>query len=219
MNIVLDHSDQVKIFDPKTWGWPVHLVGAGGVNNLVGPILAKMGVSELHVWDDDRLEMRNCPTEIAYSYTMIGEFKTAAMANTIYHLMPNNVEFHQHIERVRAETKLKGVVVSGVDSMTARKEIWQCVQNNFVDVPLYIDARSAGEEIAIFAFRPTDFEFADIYQGDWLYDDAESLQLECGARNIGYISAYLAAEISRIITRFHRGLPIDFYTTQDFADM
>lgn len=219
MSTILDHSDQVKIFDPKTWGWPVHLIGAGGINNLVGPILAKMGISELHVWDDDRLEIRNCPTEVAYSYSMIGEFKTAAMADMIYHLMPNSVEFYQHIERVSAETKLKGVVVSGVDSMAARKEIWQCVQNNFVDVPLYIDARSAGEEIAIFAFRPTDFEFANFYQDDWLYDDTESLRLECGARNIGYISAYLAAEISRIITRFHRGLPIDFYTSRDFANM
>lgn len=219
MSNTMDHSDQIKIFDPKTWGWPVHLIGAGGINNLVGPILAKMGITELHVWDDDRLERRNCPTEVAYSCAMIGEYKTAAMADMIYHLMPKGVEVHQHTERVYTRTELSGVVISGVDSMQSRRIIWQNVSNVFMNIPLYIDARSAGEEIAIFAFQPSDFEKAKIYQTDWLYDDAESLQLECGARNIGYISAFVAAEISRIITRFHRDLPINFYTARDFANM
>lgn len=213
-----NYSDQSKIFNQETWGWPIHLIGAGGINNLVGPILAKMGVSELHVWDDDRLETRNCPSEVAYSYNMVGQLKTAAMADMIYHLMPNSVEFHQHVERVTPETNLEGVVISGVDSMKGRREIWQCVQANFLHVPLYIDARSAGEEIAIFAFSPSNMKDAKIYQEDWLYSDEEGLKLECGARNIGYISAYMAAEISRIITRFHRDLPFNFYTARDFAN-
>lgn len=214
----MNFSDQQKIFDPKTWGWPVHLIGAGGINNLVGPVLAKMGIDEIHVWDDDILDDRNCPTEVAYSVKAVGQPKTAAMADAIRYLVGDAVTVVQHQERVTEQTELKpGVVVCGVDSMKSRKEIWQNIKANSIDIPLFIDGRSAGEEIAIFAFAPVDFEAADNYE-TWLYDDEEALQLECGARNIGYIAAYMAAEIPRIITRFHRGLPIEFIVQRDAAE-
>jgi len=202
-----DFSDQTKIFDPGTWSWPVHLIGAGGINNLVAPVLAKMGITELHVWDDDILESRNLPTEVGYSTTMCGEPKVAAMADLIYYLMPNGVDIHQHQERVTAETKLSGVVISGVDSMAGRQAIWQCVQNQFLDIPFYIDSRSGGEETQVFAFSPADFNLREAYE-TWLFDDDEAARLECGARNIGYISAYLAGDISRALTLFHRGIEI-----------
>lgn len=213
----IDYSDQRKIFDPETWSWPVHLIGAGGINNLVGPTLAKMGVTEIHIWDDDVLENRNCPTEIAYSYKMIGQPKVAAMADAIYYLRPD-VEVYQHQERITADSEISGIVISGVDSMKSRQVIWDCVKSNFLEIPFFIDGRSAGEEIAIFAFSPCDMESAEIYGEDWLFGDEEALQLECGARNIGYIADFMAAEICRLITRFHRNLPVEFYRSRNFAN-
>lgn len=240
----MNYSDQSAFFDPATWTWPVHLIGAGGINNAVGPVLAKMGIREIHIWDDDILEERNCPTEIAYSYRMAGNYKVDAMADTIRYLMDANpncrlglhtdppvsgpnyyyrfdigdqLKIYAHYGRVTADTELSGVVISGVDSMASRKTIWQAVRQNFVNIPLYIDGRSAGEDTAIFAFSPANFDDACIYEVSWLYDDAEASPLPCGARNIGYISAYMAFEISRIITRFHRNLPIDFYTPHNFT--
>lgn len=212
----MDYSDQVHIFDAKAWGWPVHLIGAGGITNLLGPLLAKMGVREIHVWDDDVLEARNCPTEIAYSYRMVGQPKVAAMADVTAYLLDDGVKVYQHKERVTTETVLEpGVVICGVDSMASRKVIWENVKKNFLDVPLFIDGRSAGEVTAIFALSPADFEQQKAYE-TWLFDDAQAMKLQCGARNIGYISAYMAAEIARIITRYHRGLPIEFQTQRDF---
>lgn len=226
-------SDQTLIFNPDTWGWPVHLIGAGGINNLVGPLLAKTGITEIHVWDNDELEVRNCPTEIAYSYQSVGYPKTAAMAEAIYRLtepeyspdfadpgyLPTGpVHVHQHQRRISALTPgLSGVVICGVDSMASRKEIWKNIKANFHKIPLYIDGRSGGEQTMLFTFSPVDFECADAYENGWLYDDDEVATLPCGARNIGYISAYLAADITRIITRFHRGLPIEFYTPKTYV--
>lgn len=212
-----DFSDQTKIFNPETWSWPVHLIGAGGINNLVGLVLAKMGIAEIHIWDDDTLESRNLPTEVGYSATMCGEPKVAAMADLIYHLMPNGVNLYQHQERVTAETVLSGVVISGVDSMSSRQVIWQCIQNNFLEIPFYIDGRSGGEKIQLFAFSPADFNAREDYES-WLFDDSEAAELECGARNIGYISAYLAGEIGHLVTRFHRGLEIkEFPIMRNFS--
>lgn len=213
----MDYSDQQKIFDRRTWGWPVHLIGAGGINNLVGPVLAKMGVREIHIWDDDILETRNCSTEVAYSYAMVGQPKTVAMADVISRLVGRGVEVVQHQERVTETTELKpGVVICGVDSMKSRQAIWTNVKNHFLEIPFFVDGRSAGEETAIFALSPADFKLVSDYE-TWLFDDEEAMQLECGARNIGYISAYMAAEIARLLTRFHRRLPVEFYTARDFS--
>ena len=202
-----NYSDQLAIFDPTTWSWPVHLIGAGGINNLVGPVLAKMGVSELHVWDDDILERRNIPTEVGYSVNMCGQPKVTAMADLLQYLMPSGVNVYQHQERVTAQTSLSGVVIAGVDSMASRKAIWECVKNNYLGIPFFIDGRSGGEEIQLFALYPTDFAAREDYE-TWLFDDTEAARLACGARNIGYISAYIAGAIGQLLVLFHRGLPI-----------
>ena len=215
---MFDYSDQEKIFDASTWGWPVHLIGAGGINNLVGPMLAKMGILELHVWDDDVLEDRNCPTEVAYSYQMVGRPKVDAMEDTIHYLMGDDFLVHKHFERVTATTELSGVVICGVDSMKSRQEIWRCVKQNYLGVPFFIDGRSAGELTSIFAFSPVDFESAEAYEQDWLFDDTEATPLACGARNIAYIAGYMATTISHLIVRFHRQLPVEFSYHRNFAE-
>lgn len=216
--MTMDYSDQARIFDAEAWLWPVHLVGAGGINNTVGPLLAKMGVKEIHVWDDDNLEPRNLPTEVAYSCRMVGKPKVAAMADAIYNLVPKGVEVEQHRRRVDKDTNLDGVVICGVDSMKSRKTIWQAVKRRTVYTPFFIDGRSAGENVAIFAFSPADFKAAEDYE-TWLFDDALAMKLGCGARNIGYISYYMASEIGRILTRFSRGLPVDFYRACNFGTL
>lgn len=208
MNI---YADQLEFFDPHTWIEPVHLIGAGGINNLVGPSLAKMGIKEIHIWDDDILEARNCPNEIAYSYKMVGRPKVAAMAGIIYYLDDHNPEVIQHQARVKSDTKLSGVVISGVDSMTSRKIIWSAVESNLVDIPLYIDGRSAGKYLAVFAFSPADYDAREKYK-TWLFDDDQALSLPCGARNFPPASLRIASEITRIIADFHSGNPVQFYT-------
>lgn len=206
------YADQTQFFDPTTWIYPVHLIGAGGINNLVGPTLAKMGIREIHVWDNDTLETRNCPTEVAYSYAMVGKSKTAAMAEIISYLMGRNaVQVIQHQERVTADTSLEGVVISGVDSMYSRKAIWEAVQANFINIPLYIDGRSAGKSTSIFAFSPADYDAVNKYQS-WLFDDSKAMPLACGARNFPPVSLYIASEIARIIAQFHCEEAVQFYT-------
>lgn len=211
------YADQLKIFDPSTWSWPVHLVGAGGINNLVGATLAKMGVSLFHIWDDDILEGRNIPTEVGYSASMCGQPKVNAMTDLLFYLMPDGLEVNPHKERITEQTPLSGVVISGVDSMASRKIIWENVKNNYLDIPFFIDGRSGGEETQLFALSPADFEAREAYE-TWLFDDDEAAPLTCGARNIGYISAYLAGEIGYLLTLFHRELPIpEFPIIRKFA--
>lgn len=214
----MDYSDQQKIFDPSTWDHTVHLVGAGGINNLVGLTLAKMGITHnLHVWDDDVLEARNLPTEVGYSVSMCGRPKVAAMRETLEFMMPGMVDLHCHQQRVDANTQLGGIVISGVDSMKSRQQIWSVVKRHRKQIPLFIDGRSGGELTHIFAFDPNCKQDRRDYE-TWLFDDNEAAPLPCGARNIAYISLYMAEQIGYILRLFHAGRELpQFPMIKDFS--
>lgn len=205
-----DFSDQEKIFNPDTFGYDIHIIGAGGIGNMLIQLLAKMGVPELHVWDDDHFEVHNGPTEVAYSEKLVGEPKVDVAAATVDFLVGDNCKIVRHYARVTPETKLGGIVISGVDSMESRKAIWAAVKEQFVDVPLYVDARSGGEEIMLFNVVPCDFEASEIYENDWLFEDEEASELPCGARNIGYISTLIASVVGANLAKFVQGKGVKF---------
>ncbi len=212
-------SDQTKLFDPDKFAWDLHIIGAGGIGNMLIQLFAKMGVSKIHVWDDDIFEARNGPTEVAYSEALVGQPKVDVAAATVEFLVGNNCEIVRHQERVTIDTPLSGIVISGVDSMASRKEIWNAISACFLDVALYIDARSAGEEIAIFNIDPLDEEVVKIYTEDWLFDDSEASQLECGARNIGYISTLIASIVAANVSKFEQGKELKFNQNVDTTNI
>jgi hypothetical protein len=234
-----DYSDQTKIFDPRRFGYDIHFVGAGGASNSAILQVAAMGVMErgtIHVWDPDCLEAHNCATELTYSNKMIGQSKVDAAADALLYKFDNDLVVVEakdlnvydgprpqvilHSERVTASTELDGIVVTGVDSMAARQEIWQAIKKQFWRVPLLIDLRSAGLTTLIVTFNPSDMEAAETYEETLLYSDKESMQLECGARNICFISAYFGVEVAHRISLFARNqtaeLDENFVVPRDF---
>ena len=225
------YSDQTRLFDPEKFASRITMIGLGGIGNSVVPLLAKMGVRDFVVYDPDIFEARNGPTEIFYPESAVGEPKVQVMLQTLKFLFDTEFCYNEddvlpadaigyvaHQERVDANTELSGIVISGVDSMNSRQEIWKAVKEHCYDIDYFVDARSAGEVVQIFAVCPYDDKDVQNYE-TWLFDDSEASPLECGARNIGYISAYIAAEVARIISLFARDETdsIEFLTNHDFG--
>lgn len=211
-----DYSDQIKIFNPTTVGLPVHVIGAGGIGSMLIPLFAKMGFSKIEIWDNDYYERRNGPTEVAYSDRFFNHPKVEVAKETVDFLLGYSDILTLHQERVTADTILNGYVISGVDSMASRLDIWKCIQNCAIDIPIYIDARSAGELVQVFAIQPFDIEDVENYES-WLFDDHEATPLGCGARNIGYMSTYICAIVAKNLTAFIRGENIPFMVQKDLA--
>jgi hypothetical protein len=130
-------------------------------------------------------------------------------------LAHGNTEIILHDEYVTAGTVLSGVVMTGVDSIAARRVIWEAVQNNLVDVPLLIDGRMAGEYAQVLTLCPTDFEFAEVYEDEWLTEGGTIPNL-CGTRVTAYVCARVASDMVWSLTRFSRGLPMRFDSSVDF---
>ena len=223
-----NYSDQTKIFNQKDLRHDIHFIGAGGANNSAIMQVATMGAMEystLHIWDPDILESHNMTTELSYSNRMVGCHKVDAAVDALRYKFGHclgitdaaNLELYSrvtknmrpnvvlHPEYVTADTNLLGIVVTGVDSMAARKEIWQAIKRRPWQVPLLIDLRSAGLTTLIITFNPSDAQAAETYENTLLYSDEESMQLECGARNVCFISAYFGSEVAHRISLFTRG--------------
>lgn len=238
--ILQQYSDQINIFDPRKFGYDIHFVGAGGASNSAIMQVATMGAIEcatLHIWDTDILEPHNCATELTYSNTMVGQHKVEAAVDALLHKFGDDIvivyahdmenyvgprpQVVLHPEYVTANTELSGIVITGVDSMAARKEIWQAIKKKPWQVPLLIDLRSAGLTTLIITFNPSDPEAAETYEKSFLYTDEESMQLPCGARNVCFISAYFGMEVAHRISLFARGRTAElddmFIVPKDFV--
>lgn len=74
----IDYSGQLGIFNPSNFGWPVHVIGCGGIGAALIHELTKLGIPELHIWDDDEVEEHNIPAQTIYRPSDVGKLKVVA---------------------------------------------------------------------------------------------------------------------------------------------
>lgn len=202
---MIDYSDQTGIFDPSKFGYPVHLIGLGGIGSALVHPLVKLGVPMLHLWDyDPEIEPHNIPAQCIYRPSDVGDSKITAAANFLFRQeAANTCSVTYHDEAVSESTPLTGVVISGVDSMKSRRAIWEAVAWN-PEVPLYLDGRIGGEELQLLACNPCDPDEVEWYGGE-LFDDEAMAELPCAERTVIHPPIVLSGLIVAQITAFARG--------------
>lgn len=149
------------------------------------------------VYDDDVIDDINLPNQF-YRLQDIGSPKVKALGEIIKDF--TGVKIIEKVERYENQELPKGIVVSGVDSMIARKKIWESIKGN-PDVQLYIDARMGGEVLRIFTVNPMDPDDVDGYEKT-LHSDEEALPLPCTAKAIIYTVDITAGIICSQIKNF-----------------
>ena len=196
-----DYRDQLNIFDPRKFALPVHIIGMGGIGSAVFEMLARLGVPEIHIWDNDVVEPHNLPAQHMYRKSDVDTPKVEAALQWIQRQEFDTL-VDPHMEEVVSGTPLDGIVISGVDSMKSRNAIWQCVEYNPL-VMLYMDGRIGGEQCELHTLRPNDFEAIERYQS-WLFPDEEAAEQECGTRTVIHPPATLAGFVTANLTLFAR---------------
>lgn len=192
---------QLGIVNPEEQlRFPISVIGCGGIGSPTVLALAKMGCGNITVWDDDRVEEHNLPNQF-YRLDDVGKLKVEGLARTV--LDYTGVDLVQSATRVGAATELRGAVISGVDTMQARQEIWKAVRYQ-PTVSVYIDARMGAEVCRIFTIQPTDPDDVTAYERS-LHTDGEAQELPCTARAIIYNVFMVAALICSQIKKFGCG--------------
>jgi molybdopterin/thiamine biosynthesis adenylyltransferase len=186
----IDFLRQLDMLSPRDLdGVEVTVVGAGGIGSFTIPALAKMGVTNLTIYDDDVVEPHNLPNQ-SYRPQDLGHSKVEAIASIcgdFTKVRPNAVA--SKLGSIRPE----GIVISGVDSMRSRKAIWKNISWN-PNVRCYIDARMGAEMLQIFTIDPCDEEQVIFYEKS-LFDDKNAFVAPCTNRAIIYTGYFVAAFI------------------------
>ncbi len=191
------------MIEPDRLDVPITVVGCGGIGSFVVLALGKMGCRSLAAYDDDRVEPHNIPNQ-AYRLADVGRLKVEALADLVRDVAGASLEIRA--ERVR-EQRLQGVVVTAVDTMAARREIWLRGIRHRAGVPLYLDARMGAEVARILTVRPADPDDVRRYEAS-LHTDEEAITLPCTGQAIVYTGFSIAALVAGQIKKFLTGEPL-----------
>ncbi len=191
---------QLDLVRPETLDLPVHIIGCGGIGSFAGLALAKLGCLRLHLYDDDRVEEHNVPNQL-YRIKDSGRPKAEALADILEAFAGTRPT--PHLRRITGE-RLQGIVVSGVDSMAARKNLWWKAIRHRAGIPLYLDGRLGAEVCRLYAIRPFDPDDVRCYEKS-LYDDSQAMLPSCTAAAIIYTGFGMASLMADLVKKFATG--------------
>lgn len=139
----------------------VAVFGIGGVGGYTVEALARSGVGEFDLVDDDKVCLTNVNRQIIALKSTIGRYKVEVMAERIKEINPKAVVnihrcFFLPENADDFDFKSYSYVVDAVDTVTAKLEIIMKAKEAGVPV---ISAMGAGNKL-----DPTQFEVADIYK-------------------------------------------------------
>lgn len=198
----------------------VDVIGAGGIGSFTILALAKMGIKNLTVWDHDEVNLHNLPVQF-YPYSCLGKNKAEAIADVVKSFTEFNISF---VPRKYVDEELNSnIVISAVDSMKARKTIWDGVKKS-PNVHLYIDGRMSSQSMNVVT---ASLSMDDSTPGGsiddrieayekTLFEDKDAEQERCTARSIMYTPLAISAIICNQVKRFINNQVIRYWVGADF---
>lgn len=193
-----DHEDDAVTF-----------IGVGGIGSFAAMGAAKLGLPGITLYDHDEVEAHNQPNQF-YGLLDLDNPKVEAMHDHILRDRGEHGNVTMHNMQVDGTTDLRGVVVSGLDSMEARTSVWEAIKLNPA-VPLYLDARIGGPVIVVYAVDPNDFDDIASYEKT-LHTDEEGEDAPCTERGIIDVGLQVGAILTRALRRHFTGQDIDRIT-------
>lgn len=149
---MLDLSKTYEFFQPEMVGARIHIVGCGSVGSTIAENLVRCGVTELTLWDFDKVEPHNLANQM-FRQQDIGKTKVEALFDILKDINPevaNTIELKPDGWKGKL---MSGYIFLCVDSIELRREIVE----KHMDSP-YVKA--------VFDFR-TLLESAQHYAADW----------------------------------------------------
>jgi molybdopterin/thiamine biosynthesis adenylyltransferase len=191
---------QLDLVRPEALETPVHLIGCGGIGSFAALALAKLGCPHLHLYDDDRVEEHNVPNQL-FRVADVGRPKAEALAEIVESFAGTRPR--THLRRIEGE-RLQGIVICGVDSMAARKTLWQKTVRHRAGIPVFLDGRLGAEVCRLYTIRPADPDDIRCYEQS-LYDDSQAVPLTCTAGAIIYTGFAMASLMADQVKKFAIG--------------
>lgn len=175
MNRHINTLRHQEVFDAEDFGdRTVDLIGAGAVGSKVAVQLANLGISNLRVFDGDEVESHNIPNQ-AFGRQDIGRPKAEALADRIQSQTGLEVDAHaQYVNIEDPDVDFGEVVFLMVDSMEARRKIYENALQFNMTTGLVVEVRMGPDNWRVYSFNPNFPEHNDSWENT-LYTDEEAV--------------------------------------------
>ena len=169
----------------------IDIIGAGATGSHVVLYLAKLGLSNIHVWDFDHVEAHNLANQ-AFMKDDIGKFKVDAVKKLVKTSTGRDA-VTIHNESVDGSQQLGDIVFMLTDTMASRKQIWQAGIREKSATKLMVETRMGVDEGRVYTIEPSNPSHIKRWE-DTLYDDAVAVASACGASvSVGPTAMFLAS--------------------------
>lgn len=193
----MEFHRQKDIFDPSKHKETISLIGCGSVGSFSAIALSKMGCKLTDIYDSDTIESHNLPNQF-YKINQLSLRKSKSLA-----LLLNDFSGEMPTPRdnlLEKELLNTDIVISAVDSMAARKLIWENVKAS-KKVRFYIDSRMGGRIFSLFSVDMKKQQNIRDYETT-LVDDSQTAELRCTERTIIFNVLGLASFICNSVSDF-----------------
>jgi len=173
----LRHLD---VFSPEKFGSSkVAIIGCGATGSAVALQLAKLGVRNIHLWDDDEVADHNLANQM-FKMSDVGRKKVNALADVLKDFADLDATVHDC--RVEGgERDLGQYVFVLTDTMSSRKEIFDKSIRLNPSCRAMIETRMSADMMMVYAINPISPNDIAEY-AKTLYDDEQTeTTTACGA--------------------------------------
>lgn len=175
---------QLDLIKTKDLGLKILVIGAGAIGSHAVISLARMGFGNITVYDHDVVDPENMNNQ-GYDIADIGIPKVEALKQKVLRAIGFEISTLQ--EKFTGTNDAYDVVISAVDSMEARKMIYE----NTINAHYVIDPRMAAEFAKLYVMNVTLDKDRAAYETT-LYTDGEAIPERCTAKSTIYCASLLA---------------------------
>ncbi len=201
----IDESRQSGIIKSENLEAPkVIIIGAGAGGSWATYFLAKMGISNIDLYDFDTVGEENIRAQ-CFGLKDIGKKKTDSLKARIKEELGLDISIYDKVEATTTfNLTMNTIVLNLVDKIEVRKMIYDKLKG----LPIYmIDARMGGEGWQIYTLRCDDVKLGKEYEESF---KGEFVEMPCGQKAIIYSVCSEVSEIVNIVKRLISNQPIRF---------
>ena len=193
---------QSDLIPEKVLRVPIAIVGCGAIGSWTTLLLAKMGLQNLIVFDYDDVEIENINSQF-FSMADIGHPKIVALTRKIYEFTTIPITgYDEKFDFIPNDVK---IVISAVDSMMSRQEIYKICKESKRSLFL-IDPRMAIETALVYTCDLKNKKQRENYENS-LYNDGQAVQERCTAKSTAYTANLIAGQITKIVKDYITNSP------------
>lgn len=179
---------------------PIHIIGCGAIGSFLGLAVAKMGMSNINLWDFDVVSIENMNNQF-YPMGDINKNKAHALADLITKFTEGTRKRGPTFNPVAVTPEhckdMKGIVVVAVDSMAARQMIFDALKDN-TNVKHIVDPRMASEAYVQYVCINNNPASRNWYS-KFLYEDKDAVAERCTGKSTIYTATLAAGFVAKTV--------------------